>query len=352
MQEPDVLTVPTQDPADPSRRPKALFALDPASLDVIYGPEEKAKLEKLADFYAPPQSAQTVKDDPSVLEEAEVIFSGWGAPVMDEEFMAAAKNLKVVFYGAGSIRSFMRPPFWERDVQITVAAEANAVPVAEYCVGAILLSMKNFWPLMRGTRNNEGWMSAGHLRPVPGNFRSTAGFISLGAIAKKTLELLKPFDIKRLAYSTSLNEEGAKRFGVECASIDEIFRKADVISLHTPDLPATKGMINGSHFEMMKPGATFLNTARGAVVNEKEMCEVLARRPDITAVLDVTDPEPPEADSPVATLPNVVLTPHIAGSLGPECQRLGYFMLQEFERYLAGQPLQYRVTKEAFDKSA
>lgn len=335
-----------------TNRPKALFTLDLASLDVIYGPQEQARLKEIADFVAPPQSGATLMDNPELLEEVEVIFSGWGAPVMDEAFMAAAKNLKAVFYGAGSIRNFAKPAFWERDVVITTAANANAVPVAEYCVATILLSMKNFWSLARGTKQDEGWMAAAHMRETAGNFRSTAGFITIGAISKKTLELLDSYDIKRLAYSRSLTPESAKEMNVEAASIEEIFQTADVISLHTPDLPATKGMITGKHFEMMKPGATFINTARGAVVNEPEMCEVLARRPDITAVLDVTAPEPPLPGSPVATLPNVVLTPHLAGSTGPECNRLGYFMLQEFERYLAGEPLEHQVSKAAFDRSA
>lgn len=352
MNEQTTQTVSQPEPTTAKRRPKAIFALDPASLDVIYGPQEQEKLKELADFCAPPQSAQSVRDDLSVLEDVEVIFSGWGAPVMDEAFMAAAKNLKAVFYGAGSIRSFMRPAFWKGDVAITTAVEANAVPVAEYCVATILMSLKNFWSLARGTRNDEGWMAAAHMREVAGNFRSTAGFITIGAISRKTLELLDSYEINRLAYSRSLTPESAKEMNVTPASIEEIFKTADVISLHTPDLPATKGMITGKHFEMMKPGATFINTARGAVVNEKEMCEVLEKRPDITAVLDVTAPEPPLPGSPVATLPNVVLTPHIAGSAGPECNRLGYFMLKEFERYLAGEPLQYGVTKEAFDRSA
>lgn len=333
-------------------RPKAIFALDPASLDVIYSDQEKARLAELADFYAPPQSADSIRADLSILEEAEVIFSGWGAPLMDEEFMAAAKNLKVVFYGAGSMRSFLHPVFYERGARITNAAEANAVPVAEYCVATILLSMKNFWSLAQGTRKSEGWLPGAHMREVAGNFRSTAGFITIGAISRKTLQLLDSYDINRLAYSRSLTPESAAEMNVTPASIEEIFKTADVISLHTPDLPATKGMIKGEHFEMMKPGATFINTARGAVVNEEEMCEVLAKRPDITAVLDVTAPEPPVPGSPVETLPNVVLTPHLAGSAGPECFRLGYTMLQEFERYLAGEALVYEVSKDAFDRSA
>jgi phosphoglycerate dehydrogenase-like enzyme len=332
----------------PSRRPRAIYALEPQNLDVIYGPEEQKCIAELARIIAPVQSAAALQADPSVLAEVEVIFSGWGAPMMDAAFLAAAPNLKAVFYGAGSIRYFTTPKFWERDILITTASEANAVPVAEYCLGVILLSLKNFWSLAAATRRNDGWIRDGaHLRQVPGAFRSTVGLISLGTIARKTLQLLDGHDLRRVVYSRSLTPESAELLEVESASIDEIFAQSDVISLHTPDLPSTKGMIRGRHFEMMKPGATFLNTARGAVVNELEMIEVLGRRPDITAVLDVTDPEPPAVDSPLTKLSNVVLTPHLAGSAGRECHRLGSYMVDEFQRYLAGEPLVHRITPHA-----
>lgn len=327
-------------------RPKALFVLDPGSIDVIYGPEEQKRIRELADIYAPVQSREMVASDPSVLAEAEVIFSGWGAPVMDEAFLAAAPRLAAVFYGAGSVRYFTTPEFWARGITLSGAAEANAVPVAEYCLSVILLSLKNFWSLAAGTRRGEGWMNGAHLRSVPGAFRSTVGFISIGAISRRTIEFLKPHDLRCVAYTRGLGPEVLARLGVEPCSLDEIFLESNVVSLHTPDLPETRGMIQGRHFELMKAGATFINTARGAVVNEKEMIEALAKRPDITAVLDVTDPEPPDKGSPLTKLPNVVLTPHLAGSAGRECQRLGYYMLQEFERYLAGQPLHHGLTAE------
>jgi len=335
-----------------SHRPKALYALDRDSLNVIYGPKEQEDLSQLADFYTPPQTADSLIRDPAILQEAEVIFSGWGAPLMDENFLSAAPKLKAVFYGAGSIRYFTTPAFWERDILITSAMAANAVPVAEYCVATILLSMKHFWNLSRETRQNKGWMKHGHLRKVPGNFRGKVGFISMGAIARKTIDLLRDYDLKRIVCSRSLSTEEANKLGVELASLDDIFSDCDVISLHTPSLPATRGMIEGRHFELMKSGATFINTARGDVVNEKEMIEVLSRRPDITAILDVTDPEPPLPDSPLLHLENVVLSPHIAGSLGPECQRLGWFMLEEFRRYLKGESLRYRITSKQFAKMA
>jgi len=95
----------------------------------------------------------------------------------------------------------------------------------------------------------------------------------------------------------------------------------------------------------MKPYSTFINSSRGAIVREAEMVNVLQERTDLTAVLDVTYPEPPLPDSPLYTLANVILTPHIAGSVGSECQRIGQYMLDELRRYLAGQPLKYALSR-------
>jgi len=96
----------------------------------------------------------------------------------------------------------------------------------------------------------------------------------------------------------------------------------------------------------MREGATFINTARGEVVNEAEMIEVLKARPDLTAILDVTFPEPAATDSPLRTLPNVLLTPHIAGSMGRECARMGRFAAEEISRFLVGSPLLGEITYE------
>ena len=96
----------------------------------------------------------------------------------------------------------------------------------------------------------------------------------------------------------------------------------------------------------MKPYSTFINTSRGAVIRENEMIDVLRQRPDLWAVLDVTYPEPPPPDSALYTLPNVLLTPHIAGSVGEECRRQGRTMIEELQRHLAGEPLKWTVTKE------
>lgn len=327
-------------------RPKALYILDPASRGLIYAEQEANELKHLADFYAPPQTRDSIKARPSLLAEVEVIFSGWGAPMMDKDFLGAAPNLKAVFYGAGTIGYCTSDAFWDRGIIITSAYLGNAQPVAEYTLGVILLSLKNFWRMSTGARDGKGW--GNHTRHVPGCFESTVALIGCGAIARKLIEMLKPFDLRCIVYDPFLTASDAASLGVERCTLDEAFRVGDVVSLHAPDKPETKGMITGGHFMMMKEGATFINTARPPIVREDEMIQALALRPDLTVVIDVldSDPTPPEPGCPLLALANVVHTPHIAGSLGPECRRLGRYMVEEFKRYLVGEPLRWQITRE------
>jgi phosphoglycerate dehydrogenase-like enzyme len=149
-----------------------------------------------------------------------------------------------------------------------------------------------------------------------------------------------------LVYDPFVTPREARELGVELTSLDDLFHRSDAVSLHTPWLPETEGMITGAHIASMKPGATFINTARGQVVREKEMILAISRRPDLQIVLDVAAEEPPDPESPLYTMPNVVLTPHIAGSAGAECRRLGQYMVEELRRYVRGEPLQWAVTRE------
>jgi phosphoglycerate dehydrogenase-like enzyme len=183
---------------------------------------------------------------------------------------------------------------------------------------------------------------------VPGCFETTVALIGCGTIARRLITLLKPFDLRCIVYDPFLTRSEAAALGVELCTLEQAFREGDVVSLHAPDKPQTKGMINGEHFSAMKEGATFINTARARIVRQDEMVHVFRKRPDLTLIIDVldSDPNPPDLDSPLLGLPNLVHTPHIAGSLGPECRRLGRYMVEEFRRYLAGQPLKWQITRE------
>ena len=322
---------------------KGIFLLDTEAYHNIYGPHERREIERLVQLYAPPQTKESFRKNPAILREAEVIFSGWGMVVMDEAFLAAAPDLKAVFYGAGSIKNIVTEAFWNRGILITSSYAANAVPVAEYTLSQILFSLKRGWYFALTIKREERYPPRD---PAPGNYGSTVGLISLGAVGRRVRELLKPFDLKVIAYDPYVTAEDAAALQVELCSLAEIFRRADVVSLHTPWLKETEGLITGAHLAAMKPNATFINTARGAIVREQEMINVLQQRPDLYAILDVTYPEPPEPGSPFYTLPNVILTPHIAGARNAECQRQGQIVVDQLKRFLNHEPLTWAISRE------
>lgn len=323
-------------------KPKGLFVLPENFYDLIYGPDERRDIAALADIFAPRQDTAVLAQNPAALTEAEVIFSGWGAPHMDAAFLAAATKLKAVFYGAGSIKGMVSDAFWARGIVVSSAFAANAVPVAEYTLGQILFALKLGWRNVRRLQQGRPYWE----RPrVPGAYGSTVGIVSLGMIGRLVCEHLKRFDLKVIAYDPFVKPADAAALGAELCPLAEVFSRSEVVSLHTPWLKETEGLITGELLASMKPDATFINTARGAVVREDEMIAVLRNRPDLQAVLDVTHPEPPAADSPLYTLPNVTMTPHIAGSMDNECRRMGRYMVQEFQRYLKGEPLRWSISR-------
>jgi phosphoglycerate dehydrogenase-like enzyme len=325
------------------RKVNGIFIMDPSAYEMVYGCPELTAILDCVELVAPLQTPESIRAMPKVLTDVEVLFSGWGGPKLDESFCELAPRLRAVFYAAGSVASILTPTIWERDIAVTSAYAANAVPVAEYTLATILFSLKHGWGLSRQTVRERRFPCRDN---APGAFGSTVGLISLGMIARTLLKLLAPFDLKVIAYDPFVSEQEAAQLGVEMVSLEQVFRQSQVVSLHSPLFPETQGMITGSHLASMRSGSTFINTSRGQVVNEPEMIDVLSRRTDLYAVLDVTHDEPPAADSPLYTLPNVTLTPHIAGSVGTECQRMGQYMVSELKRYISGRPMEWLVTPE------
>ena len=330
-------------------RTKGIYILDSQHWDNIYGPEERADIARLAEITAPMQTRDSVLADFSLVRDVEVIFSGWGAPIFNHEFLAAAPNLKVVFYASGSVKPFVTDEFWARGIQLTGANGVFVIPVAEYTISQVLFCLKHGWQFAFETKHLRTYPPT---HPVPGAFGSTVGLVSLGAIARHVREMLRPFDLKVIAYDPFLSKKDADRMGITLCSLEELFATADVVSVHTPWLPETERMIRAEHFALMKQGASFINTARGAVIDEAGMTEVFARRPDLFAVLDVTWPEPPSPGNTLFDLPNVVITPHISGSMSRECRRGGRFVVEELGRYLQGEKLLGQITQERLRRMA
>ncbi len=128
---------------------RGLFILDEEAYEMAYGPDERRAIGRYVDFVAPPQTVEAIAQRMDLLSNVQVIFSGWKAPVLDERFLAAAPQLRVVFYAAGSTGNFVTDAAWNRGVIVTSAYAANAIPVAEYTLSMILFSLKHGWRMMR-----------------------------------------------------------------------------------------------------------------------------------------------------------------------------------------------------------
>ena len=326
--------------------PNAVFMGNPDKIKAVYAPAVTEALAKEAGL-----DASRVLSKEDVLagahtRDTEYIFSTWGMATLSEEEIAEHfPRLKAVFYAAGTVQYFARP-FLARGVRVFSAWDANAVPVAEYTAAQIVLAGKGFYACARAFHGDVAGRkkALAHFHAHRGNYGASVGIVGAGMIGKMVIERLKAYNLRVKVYDPFLADEKAKALGVEKTTLEDVFASCEVVSNHVANLPATVGMMKGEHFASMKPYAVFLNTGRGAQIVEKEMTDVLAARPDLTAVLDVTDPEPPLADSPLYTLENVFLTPHIAGSAGDEVTRMAEYMLDAFRRTQKGDTVRDEVT--------
>ncbi|MBK1793182.1 hydroxyacid dehydrogenase [Devosia sp. WQ 349] len=334
-------------------RPKLAFAYDPARTRHVFTLETLRRLEACCDIINDkPLTTFSSSDALDVLKQAEVLVTAWGTPFLTREVLQQAPNLRLIAHGAGTVKFTIAPYAYERGIRVTHAAEANAVPVAEFSLAAILFANKRVFDLRDYYRDDHSRNTSLALQDQPiGNFMRTVGVIGASRIGRRVIQLLKPFDVTVLLYDPFVPATDPLAQDVELTDLNTLMARSDVVSLHAPALPSTSGMMGREQFALMRDGATFINTARGSLVNEAALLEEV-KTGRINAILDVTDPEIPVDDSPFYTLPNVFLTPHIAGAVGTERTRLGIMVADEVERYVLGKPLQYEITQDLLERTA
>lgn len=330
---------------------KAIFLNgNPNNYARIYDEETLARLKEVYDI----SETLYTKDDLTPGMDTEVIFSTWGMPVFTaEEIDTFFPNLKAIFYGAGTVQAFARP-FLEKGIVVTSSWMANGIPVAEYSAAIIMLANKGFFRICGRNNTRDKHVECAYaMVDFPGNYNTKVGLIGAGAIGSKTAEILNTaFVTDVYVFDPFMSEERAKELGVTKASLEYIFENCQTISNHLANNEQTKGMLNYDLFKRMAPNATFVNTGRGAQVVEADLIRALKEEPNRSAVLDVTEPEPPEKDSEIYSMENIYLTPHKAGSIGREVRRMGKYAAEEALRFAAGEPLMYSVTLKMLETMA
>lgn len=335
-----------------SPRVAVAFAFDADLMPTLFPAETMARLDAVARVLAIEPIAEPLSAaDERVLEQIEVLLTGWGAPTLDAALLDRAPHLRGVVHCAGSVKSFATAELWERGIPVSTAASVNALPVAEYTLGAILLSGKRVRGVQEAFRRARGGWSGDLLPIYLGNYRRVVGIVGASRIGRRVMALLRAHDMEILLTDDFVTEEEAQELGARKVDLDELCRESSIVSLHAPELPSTRHMINEHTLSLMKDGTTFINTARGSLVDTAALeAELVSGR--LSAVLDVTDPEPLPTESPLYDLPNVTLTPHIAGSVGNELERIGLAAVEEVERLARGEAFSHRVEPELLTQQA
>jgi phosphoglycerate dehydrogenase-like enzyme len=275
---------------------------------------------------------------------AEVIITSWGSPNITDEHLAEAADLKIVGHAAGTVKTRLAPAGHARGIVLLSAADVIAESVAEYTLWAMLSGQRNLFQYERIMKQERAWKTPdqqyGHCL-----YAKKVGIVSASMVGRRVIGLLKPFHCDVMVYDPYLSDEAARELGVRTVSLEELFSTGDIISVHAPTTPETEGMISAAHFQSIRDGALFVNTARTWVMDQNALVAEL-QTGRFSAYIDVFDQEPLPAEHPIRDLGNVFLSPHVSGHTTETRQRLVEEIVNDVARFFNKEPLRLAVSYE------
>ena len=320
-------------------KPKVAVLIREPLRERILSDDDLAKLAEVAEVVLSPHERDMTEDEvAAMLSNADGCMSSWGTPPLTSRIVDSSPGLKIWAHAAGSIKPMVADDAWYDGVTVTSAAPAIADDVAEMTMACITMGLRCVVPLSRRMAANQP-VDRDSVRSL---YRATVGVISASHVGRRVIERLLPYEARVLLYDPFVDEDEAARLGVELAGLDEMARESDAVTCHAPKLPETYHMLGERHFRAMRDDTIFVNTSRGDNIDEAALVRELEKG-RLFAFLDVTSPEPAAPDSPLRSLPNVVLTPHIAGA---KSFRTGAMAVEELCRFFEGRPQIHRVTRD------
>ncbi|MEA4888662.1 MAG: hydroxyacid dehydrogenase [Clostridiaceae bacterium] len=301
------------------------------------------KLEALGEIRLNESSGTDLAAIKAVIQDADIAVTSWGNTSLTKEILDCAPDLKLVAHAAGSVKPIVSDELFARNIPLISSAVVLSRSVSETALGLTISAAKNFYNL-NTLIHQGGWQH--DRKQIRELFEITVGVVGCGYAGSHYIDLLKNFDVDILAYDPFLDAEKIKSLGAEKAELDQILRESDIVSLHAPSIPSTNHIINADTLALMKEDAILINTARGSLIDETALYNHMKAGKLRYACLDVTDPEPPAEDNPLRTLPNCIMTPHLAGLANNGQGRIGVHVYEEIRRLLNHEPLISQVTKE------
>lgn len=319
-------------------RPRCHVLLSEAMQAKCFASESLERLAVLTDLKPPLPAPPDDLTQAAAVERADIVITGWDSVPLTDAMLDSAPNLKLICHSAGSVKHLLPEGFEGRGIRISSAAGALATGVAEYAFGLMLMSMKAVWQYTASTSQGV-WSQKSALEWVREPHGATVGILGASRVGREMIRLCRNLSLKAiLVYDPYITAEEARLLGAEKAELESLMARSDVVSVHTPAIEACRHIVNARNLSLLKDRSILINTARGMCVDEAALIEEL-KRGRILACIDVTDPEPPAADNPLFTLPNCILTPHIAGSVKENTWRQGALVATQIEAYLQGRPV-------------
>jgi len=284
------------------------------------------------------------------------LVTGWGTPPMDARFFEKADRLRIIAHSAGSVKHLFSREVVDRyliprGITVFSANLAIAYNVAEATIGLLIMIPRRWIDHALTIRTTHLWRDPA----IPANSQfllgSTVGVVSASKVGREVIRMLQPFDVRILCYDPYLSDREAGRLNVEKVSLNDLFALSDMVTLHAPSIPETQKMIGAGQLRLLRDGGVLINTSRGAVLDHEALLKE-AQTGRILVALDVTDPEPLPPDSPLRTLPNVIILPHISGAGYYGYRKIGAMTLQALEDFFADRPVSGAIRFEDYDRLA
>ncbi|MDN5724341.1 MAG: hydroxyacid dehydrogenase [Propionibacteriales bacterium] len=340
----------TQDGMQPRRRLAVLCAMSDHVRDELLTPDLHDRLEACVDVLDTRVTSSF--EDPTVrsaLGDADILLTGWGCPPVTGDVLDHAPRLRALVHSAGTVKTFVSPEVIAR-IDVSTGAHINAFPVAEYTVAMIVLGAKRVFALAHQLRTTGVHRDLDAVPPL-GLRGITVGVLSASMVGRLVIERLRGHAVRILCHDPTVDDAELRALGAEPVSLVELFARSQVLTIHAPLLPQTYRLVDAHLLARLPDHAVVINTARGAIIDTAALTAE-CRTGRLDAVLDVTHPEPLPQDHPLLHLPNVLVTPHIAGALGNEIGALGESAVAEIERLAAGQPMVHVITSAQLVTSA
>jgi Phosphoglycerate dehydrogenase and related dehydrogenases len=312
----------------------------------VYFPEDAIKmLREIGDVSLNEKDEQYTPDElRDLIKNVDVCITHWGSPLFTKKVLENADRLGLIAHAAGSVADIVTDAVYEKGIKVCSANNIMAKYVAEGTLLYILAGLRQITKHDRDMKRKMLWER--RKEESRGLFGEKIGLVGLGTIGMYLLDLLKPFDVRIKLYDPYISKNSLSKYpNVELDTLENVLAFGNIISLHSSLTSETRNMISRERLKLIKDNALFVNTARGAIVDEEALTIELENK-RINAVLDVFKNEPLDINSRLRNMDNVILIPHMAGA--PAREVMTYAMIEEIKRFKRGEPFIYEIPYEKY----